>query len=227
MLWLTISHHIIYLNTPKLSTMKKLTPILENKAVDIYAHQPNVPHSAVAEQLGITDKTLMKLRRSPDFWQKVYQEFLVAMECDIPDIVRAMARESKAGNVQAGRLMLEWAGKLNKTLNINISSPFEQWLAQSGNNQIEEAEIVVGELPPLPPRTADNTPQKVQNDFIKLDKELQKKQSWNKRRRELHRWNQRAKTCGIEPLPARRPTKGQRLAWEESIIKAELEYGGK
>ena len=100
--------------------MKKLTPILENKAVDIYAHQPNVPHNSVAEQLGITDKTLMKLRRSPDFWQKVYQEFLVAMECDIPDIVRAMARESKAGNVQAGRLMLEWAGKLNKTLNINI-----------------------------------------------------------------------------------------------------------
>ena len=26
---------------------------------------------------------------------------------------------------------------------------------------------------------------------------------------------------GIAPLPARRPTKGQRLAWEESIIQAE------
>ncbi len=73
----------------------------------------------------------------------------------------------------------------------------------------------------LPPRTADNTPKKVQNDFVKLDKELQKKQSWNERRRELHRWNQRAKTCGIEPLPARRPTPGQRKEWEDSIVKAE------
>ena len=78
----------------------------------------------------------MKLRRRPDFWQKVYQEFLVAMECDIPDIVRSMARESKAGNVQAGRLMLEWAGKLNKTLNINISSPVRNWLEMEYRKQI-------------------------------------------------------------------------------------------
>ena len=91
-------------------------------------------------------------------------------------------------------------------------------MAQSENNQIEEAEIVVGELPP---RTADNTPKKVQNDFVKLDKELQKKQSWNKRRRELHRWTKRAKEVGINPLPSRRPTPGQRKEWEDSIVKAE------
>ena len=73
----------------------------------------------------------------------------------------------------------------------------------------------------LPPRTADNTPKKAHNDFIKLDKELQKKQAWNKRRRELHRWNKRAKSVGIEQLPARRPTPGQRKTWEDSIVKAE------
>ena len=132
--------------------------------------------------------------------------------------MRALIRESKAGNVQAIRLVLEHTNRLQKYINIRISSPFEQWLAQSDNKQIEEAEIVVGELPP---RTVDNTPKKVQNDFVKLDKELQKKQSWNKRRRELHRWNQRAKACGIEPLPARRPTPGQRKEWEDSIVKAE------
>jgi len=37
----------------------------------------------------------------------------------------------------------------------------------------------------------------------------------------LHKWNKRAKACGIAPLPPKRPTKGQRLAWEESIIQAE------
>ena len=210
--------------------MKKLTPILENKAVDLYAHTPNIKHGEVAEKLSISDKTLMKLRKNADFWDKVYKAYLIEYESEMPDVLRALIRESKAGNVQAIRLVLEHTNRLQKHINIRISSPFEQWLAQSGNNQIEQsrndsgfqdildAEVVVDELPP---RTADNTPKKVQNDFVKLDKELQKKQSWNERRRELHRWNQRAKTCGIEPLPARRPTLGQRKEWEDSIVKAE------
>ena len=71
------------------------------------------------------------------------------------------------------------------------------------------------------PRIADNTSKKPYNDFIKLDKELQKKQAWNERRRELHKWNKRANACGIAPLPPKRPTKGQRLAWENSIVTAE------
>ena len=91
-------------------------------------------------------------------------------------------------------------------------------MASSGNNHLEEAEIVVGELPP---RIADNTPEKVQNDFVKLGKELQKKQAWNERRRELHRWKKRAEAVNIKSLPSRRPTPGQRKEWEESIVKAE------
>ena len=94
-------------------------------------------------------------------------------------------------------------------------------MASNDNNYLEDAEIVVGELPPLPPRIADNTPKKVQNDFVKLDKELQKKQAWNERRRQLHKWNNRAKAVNIDPLPARRPTLGQRQEWEDSIAKAE------
>ena len=187
----------------------------------MYALTPNIKHGEVAEKLSISDKTLMKLRKNADFWDKVYKAYLIEYESEMPDVLRALIRESKAGNVQAIRLVLEHTNRLQKHINIRISSPFEQWLAQSGNNQIEEAEIVVGELPPLPPRTADNTPEKVQNDFIKLDKELKKKQEWNERRRQLHRWNQRAKACGIEPLPARRPTPGQRKVWEDSIVKAE------
>ena len=198
--------------------MKKLTPILENRAVDIYAHSPNIKHGEVAEKLSISDKTLLKLRKNADFWDKVYKAYLIEYESEMPDVLRALIRESKAGNVQAIRLVLEHTNRLQKHINIKISSPFEQWMAKEGNNQIEEAEIVVGELPP---RTADNTPQKVQNDFVKLGKELQKKQAWNERRRELHKLNKRANACGIAPLPPKRPTKGQRLAWENSIIKAE------
>ena len=199
----------------------KLTPHLVNKAVDIYATTPNVQHKDVADELGVSYKTLLKLRKDANFWKKVWDTYLVTYEADVLDVCRSMVREALAGNVQAIRLVLEHTNRLQKHINIRISSPFEQWLASNDNNQIEDAEIVLESMPPLPPRIADNTPQKVQNDFVKLDKELQKKQSWNKRRRELHRWNQRAKACGIEPLTARRPTPGQRKEWEDSIVKAE------
>ena len=207
-----------------------LNPRLVNRAVDIYATTPNVQHKDVADDLGISYKTLLKLRKDADFWDKVYKAYLIEYESEMPDVLRALIRESKAGNVQAIRLVLEHTNRLQKHINIRISSPFEQWLTQSGNNQIEQsrndsgfqdildAEVVVDELPP---RTADNTPKKVQNDFVKLDKELQKKQAWNERRRQLHKWNNRAKTVNIDPLPARRPTPGQREEWEDSIVKAE------
>ena len=199
----------------------KLNPITINRAVDIYPTTPNVQHKDVADELGVSYKTLLKLRRNADFWDKVYKAYLIEYESEMPDVLRALIRESKAGNVQAIRLVLEHTNRLQKHINIRVSSPFEQWLASNDNNHLEEAEIVVGELPPLPPRIADNTPKKPHNDFIRLDKELQKKQSWNERRKELHKWNKRAKACGIAPLPARRPTKGQRLMWEESIVRAE------
>ena len=201
--------------------MKKLNAIIENRAVDLYAHNTGITHQKVCEELGITDKTLMKLRRSPDFWQKTYQEFCTHMEGDLPDIVRAMARESLAGNVQAGKLMLEWAGKLNKTLNVNVSSPFEKWMEMEGKKKLpENAEVVVDELPD---RTADNSRQAVEQAFAQLEKEMIKKKNWYARRKELYGWSKRAELVGIAPLPPRRPTKGQRLAWEESIVKREEE----
>ena len=195
--------------------MKKLTPILEKRAIDIYAHQPNIKHSEVAKQLEISDKTLLKLRKDGNFWDKVYSTFMQSFEGELPDILRAMCREAKAGNQMAARLVLEHSGKLQKNIHITIASPFEQWLARSENNQIEEAEIV---LDKLPQKTTDNAPNKAHNDFIELG--LQKK-VWNKRRRELHRWNKRAKAVNIDLLPARRPTPGQREEWQESIVKAE------
>ena len=199
----------------KLSTMKKLNPILEKRAVDLYAHTPNIKHSEVAKQLEISDKTLLKLRKDGNFWYKVYSTFMQSFEGELPDILRAMCREAKAGNQMAARLVLEHSGKLQKNIHVTIASPFEQWLARSENNQIEEAEIV---LDKLPPKTVEIAPNKAHNDFIELE---DKKKVWNKRRRELHSWNKRAKAVNIDPMPARRPTPGQREKWQDSIVKAE------
>ena len=64
--------------------MRKLTPILRNKAVDLYANTPNIQHGEVAKQLGISAKTLMKLRKDANFWHDVYSEFCLQLEGELP-----------------------------------------------------------------------------------------------------------------------------------------------
>ena len=63
-----------------------LNPHLVNKAVDIYATTPNVQHNFVADELGISYKTLLKLRKDADFWKKVWDTYLVTYEADVLDI---------------------------------------------------------------------------------------------------------------------------------------------
>ena len=47
------------------------------------------------------------------------------------------------------------------------------------------------------------------------------KKKRNEARKVLRKWQKRAELAGIAPLPAKRPTPGQRDAWRESIIAAE------
>ena len=56
-----------------------------------------------------------------------------------------------------------------------------------------------------------------------IDREIVKKKTTLEKRRELYGWSRRAEAVGIAPMPPKRPTKGQRLDWEMSIIRAEDE----
>ena len=191
-----------------------LNPHLVNKAVDIYATTPNVQHNFVADELGISYKTLLKLRKDADFWKKVWDTYLVTYEADVLDVCRAMVREALAGNTSAGRLVLEHSGKLHKNINITISSPFEKYLASQERKQLEPSkEIIEGEVVPM----------EIQQEFQHIDSELIKKKAVLEKRRELYSWSRRAEAVGIAPMPPKRPTKGQRLEWEMSIIRAEDE----
>jgi hypothetical protein len=191
-----------------------LNPHLVNKAVDIYATTPNVQHNFVADELGISYKTLLKLRKDADFWKKVWDTYLVTYEADVLDVCRAMVREALAGNTSAGRLVLEHSGKLQKNINITISSPFEKYLASQERKQLEPSKEII---------EAEVVPEQIQQEFQQIDRELIKKKAVLEKRRELYSWSRRAEAVGIAPMPPRRPTKGQRLEWEMSIIRAEDE----
>ena len=207
-----------------------LKPVYE-KAIEIYAMTPDVNHRDVALMLGIAESTLFRMRRDPNFWAKVYDYYMVSFEGEIPDVLRARVREAKAGNTQAGRLVLEHSGKLQKNINITIDSPFEKWMQKvEGGVEIEDAEIIedMKALPDdfsgLPERQKEKGTWKARKDSQKLKKELDKEERRFKRnqdRKIMRSWLKRAKSVGIEPMPAKRPTKGQRKAWQKKIIELE------
>ena len=166
------------------------------------------------------------MRRTPDFWQKYYNYYMVTFEGDVVDCLKAAVREGKAGNVQAIKIVLEHSGKL--VSGTQTLSPFEQWF-MSKVEGIDKQDIVadaeiIDEFPELPPRTADNSPGKAKEELNKLNNAMNKaksKKSRNEARRKLYKLQKRAKAAGVKPLPARRPTPGQRKAWEKAIIKKE------
>ena len=216
---------------PKDNTKELALKPVYDKAIEIYATTPDVQHKDVAVMLGIAESTLFRLRRDPNFWAAVYNCYMITFEGEIPDVLRAMIREAKAGNVQAGRLVLEHSGKLQKNINITIQSPFEKWMEKvEGGVEIKDAEIIedIQALPDdfsgLPPRSEESEVWKGRKDNARLQKDLNKEERRFKRnqdRKVMRKWQKRAKLAGVDPLPACRPTPGQRKAWEKEIIQKE------
>ena len=216
---------------PKNSTRESALKPVYDKAVQVYATTPEVNHQDVAVMLGVSENTLYKLRRDPNFWAKVYDYYMVSFEGDVVDVLRAMLREAKAGNVQAGRLVLEHSGKLQKNINITIDSPFEKWMAKvEGGVGITDAEIaddiqaIPDDFSDLPPRSDDKGTWKARNDHLAVKNATTREESRirrNEARKIMRSWLKRAKLANVDPLPARRPTPGQRKAWEKEIIAAE------
>ena len=204
----------------------QILPTIE-RAVEIYATEPEVTHQQVADKLGINFKTLMKIRRDPNFWAKVYDHYMVTFEGDVVNVLKATVREATAGNVQAQRLVLEHSGKLQKNINITIDSPFEKWMAKlEGGVEITDAEVIedMPEFSELPPRTADNSPFKAKEELNKLQNSVNKakvSKNRNELRREQYKWVKRAEAVGVDKLKAKRPTPYQKKAWQEKIIAKE------
>ena len=76
----------------------------------------------------------------------------------------------------------------------------------------------------MPPRTANNSHLEVHKERIRVQNAPQKAKSLashNKTRREQYKWVKRAKAVGIEKLPGKRPTPGQKKVWKDKVKTAE------
>ena len=184
-------------------------------AIDMLVSSPESSIQAVADKAGVTTATIRNWFKDPEFVEVYYQKYMVTFGARLPNVLNSMVREAEAGNVQAGRLVLEHSGKLIKRVEVeNHQSPFEKFL----NTQVPvEAEVIedIEEVQVFPQRPVvpENPVQ------IKLDKK--KKDKKNKKRREARRWRERAQAIGIEMPKRGRQTPRQRKEWQEKIIKKE------
>jgi len=196
------------------------------QAVELFATNPDIEAKRVAELLDVTPQIVYEYRRDPNFHLQVQDRFMAELENDIPSMVSALKREVLAGNVQATRLMFEYMNKLQKNINITIDSPFENWMKKQEFGEVVDAEIIVDmeEFKELPPRTANNSHLEIHKERLRVQNAPQKAKSLashNKTRREQYKWVKRAKAVGVEKLPGKRPTPGQKKEWQKKVIAAE------
>ena len=200
----------------------------KEQAIELFATNPDIEVQKVAEIIGVNRVTVSVWRQDPNFHQQVLSRFNLELEGKLPNMLSALERECLAGNINGLKLMLEYLNKLQKNVSLVVLSPFEEWL-QSKNikniEDIQEAEMVdESDFRELLPRTDKNNHMEVHRERVRLknapleDKSIKNR---NKARREQYKWLKRAKAVGIDTLPAKRPTPGQKKKWQDSIIKKE------
>ena len=126
----------------ELSTKLKKNPS-KVLAVELCAVNPEMTVAEIANKLGISKSCLENWKREPAFIDAVYDRYMLQFGLEIPQVLDSMLREAKAGNVQAGRLILEHSGKLVKNINVTIDSPFEKFLKNVPEAEIVEDAVIV------------------------------------------------------------------------------------
>ena len=196
-------------------------------AVELLAFNPELSLQQVADKVGVSKSAIAKWKATPEFVDAVYDRYMTQFGLEVPQVLDAMLREAKAGNVQAGRLILEHSGKLVKNINVTIDSPFEKFLKNVPDAEVVEDEDIIDAAIVLEDTFDDLPPRKVEDQAERAHKEKVatkaaiKKAERNAKQKNWYRWRVRAKAVGIEPLKGKRPTPAQRQEWENSIIKAE------
>ena len=211
--------------------MEKLPALNKKKlkAIELMAHGVDMTDKDVAIECGVTPQTLVAWKKDPEFHEEIYKRWASTLGTELKEVGEAMFREAKAGNVQAARMLFEHSGKLSKNVNVTIQSPWEIFQKEHNIGNVEEAEIVEEVVDyfveqPKPERKVESAKQRDAREKAALNKASKKekdKKAYNEKRKMWYQWKKRAEAVGVEPLSARRPTKGQRTSWEQEIIKRE------
>ena len=182
-------------------------------AIDMMVTDPEAKIKDVAEEAGVAVSTIQRWMKDPEFVEVFYQKYMVTFGAKLPKILNSMIREAEAGNVQAGRLVLEHSGKLIKRVEVaNHQSPFEKFLTT------QDAEIMDVDYEVMPQRPIVPDKPITKKESAQKQKRLDRK---NEKRREARNWRKRAERVGIKKPDKGRQTPAQRKAWQEKIESRE------
>jgi len=197
----------------------------KSRAIDILVTNPSSKIQDISEAVGVSKNTIRNWMKEPEFVEVYYQKYMVTFGAKLPTVLQSMIREAEAGNVQAGRLVLEHSGKLIKRVEVaNNQSPFEKFLNNQASDMQEIATIdaeveeiepefkILPERPIVPPKNASKVQQL---------RELKKKEEKNRKRREARHWRERAEAVGVSKPERGRQTKAQRKMWQDKVVARE------
>ena len=177
-------------------------------ALEYLIDNPTAPQHEVADHAGVTQGTISNWYKDPGFVETFYDRYMVTYNSRLPSVLDAMVTEAQTGNVQAGRLVLEHSGKLQKNIVIKHESPFERFLKSA---PIEaDYEVIEGDRPQTP--TFTEQPLKVFKTG--REKKLQK-------RRESYRLRKRAELVGMKPLGIGRHSRSEFKEWMNELNRKE------
>ena len=155
--------------------MSNLTKLKKNPAkvlaVELLAFSPELSLQQVADKVGVSKSAIAKWKATPEFVDAVYDRYMTQFGLEVPQVLDAMLREAKAGNVQAGRLILEHSGKLVKNINVTIDSPFEKFLKNVPNAEVVEDEDIIDAAIVLEDTFDDLPPRKIEDQAERNHKE--------------------------------------------------------
>ena len=217
-----------------MSNMIKFKP-KQLMAIELLASQPDMDLRTIAQESGVSHPTLLRWRQDVAFLEAVYDRYMQLFGGKLPKVLNAMIRESRLGNVQAARLVMEAAGKLVKRISIKVESPFEKFINMESIQDAEVVDVVsnLGITEVLPERDPSNDKPRAKTNKEKKKVARIKKSGLNpkitptqraiNRKKSLDSYYrcQRAKKVGMPPLGK---LKGDnRRKWFEELERKEAE----
>lgn len=202
--------------------------------IEHYCSNPMLTQKDLSKLCDVHERTINAWMSSPDFIDAIYNRYMETSGIELPKVIQAMLREAQEGNVQAGRLILEHYGKLERKLKIEIDSPWDKFMKAENSEfiEVEAQDVAFNEVSDdsieLPKRNeSNNKPRKRKKEeeerliaktqhFIKKEKEKSYQHS-------AYELRKRAKAVGLDLLPAGRHSKGVRKEWLLELERLEKE----
>ena len=225
----------------------KLMKNEKKRVIETYCKTPNITMKELAKNTDIPYPTLMSWMHDPTFIDQIYKRYMEVAGIELPNVVGAMIREAKTGNVQAGRLVLEHFGKLENKIKIQVESPFEKFV-KAKEIQAEEAEYIEEDdfemesddadfidklyvesedtISTLPKRDTEPKAQREAREKQQIEYQTQKeikKARYSSNSQTRYQIRKRAKAVGLEMMTtAGRPLKSEREEWLRKLEQLEI-----